>query len=167
MPKVSKILHKVTIISARSAHEPTFPDDPTKWKFSAFQESLSNIFLVKDIINHVISFGDSNVERQAIKDVVDDHPNIILKTVKFRHHPTMEELHSQHEMMIKNLDYIFKSEAALDLQLTITVITEPTPDVIPSQHDNPKLDTNKDNENLTLPSSLTDNIAELLNDLVL
>jgi hypothetical protein len=123
LPGVVPWLSKVNVISARSTYESMFPDSPLKWKFYAFQERLSGVF--HDSMSHreknIISFGDSHVEREAVRAVTRGYANTKTKSVKFAERPSMEQLRRQLELVTNCMQYIFSHEGDLDLQLTVTV----------------------------------------------
>ncbi len=72
-PLVVPMLAKLTIVSARSTYESLFPDSPLKWKFYCFQERISALTLLPGGIGqskkerNILSFGDSHVEREAVR----------------------------------------------------------------------------------------------------
>jgi hypothetical protein len=83
----------------------------------------------------VISFGDSHVEREAVRAVTRGLPNTKTKSVKFAEKPSMEQLRRQLELVTNCFQYIFGHEGDLDLQLTVTVNNrkvEPPKDSLPS-----------------------------------
>jgi len=83
----------------------------------------------------VISFGDSHVEREAVRAVTRGLPNTKTKSVKFAEKPSMEQLRRQLELVTNCFQYIFGHEGDLDLQLTVTVNTrkvETPKDSLPS-----------------------------------
>jgi hypothetical protein len=106
MPKVVPMLERVTIISARSTHESMFPNSPLKWKFYTFQNQIAALDII-DGVSHVISFGDSHVEREAIRAAVRGFPNMVLKSLKFAERPNVEQLYRQQQLVINSLSYIF------------------------------------------------------------
>jgi len=123
IPGVVPLLSKVNVISARSTYESMFPDSPLKWKFYAFQERLSGCFADPHSKRekNIISFGDSHVEREAVRAVTRGYPNTKTKSVKFAERPSMEQLRRQIELVTNCFQYIHNHEGDLDLQLTVTV----------------------------------------------
>jgi hypothetical protein len=123
MPGLVPLLSKVKIISARSTYENLHPDAPVKWKYCAFQDTLSNVFGTLESKNskNVISFGDSHVEREAVRAVTRGVPNVKTKSVKFAERPSMEQLRRQIELVTNCFNYIYQHDGDLDLQLTVTV----------------------------------------------
>jgi hypothetical protein len=122
MPAVLPLLSKVSVISARSTYEAMFPDSPLKWKYYAFQERLAPTFNaeVKKEKN-IISFGDSHVEREAVRAVTRGYANTKCKSVKFAERPSLEQLRRQIELVTNCFQYIHNHDGDLDLQLTVTV----------------------------------------------
>jgi len=118
LPGVVPVLDSVKVVSARSTYETMFPDAPVKWKFCAFQEKL---FSDTKSSKNIISFGDSHVEREAVRAVTRGLPNTKTKSVKFAEKPSMEQLRRQLELVTNCFQYIHSHEGDLDLQLTVTV----------------------------------------------
>jgi hypothetical protein len=121
IPGVVPFLSKVKVISARSTYEGMFPESPLKWKFYAFQEKLSKSFADMKTKKNIISFGDSHVEREAVRAVTRGLPNTRTKSVKFAERPSMEQLRRQIELVTNCFQYIHTHDGDLDLQLTVTV----------------------------------------------
>lgn len=121
LPGVLPLLEKVYVLSARSTYEFMFPNAPLKWKFCAFQESLSELFKYKGMKN-VISFGDSHVEREAVRAVTRGLENVKTKSVKFAERPSMEQLRRQIELVANSFQYIHSHDGDLDLMLTISLL---------------------------------------------
>jgi hypothetical protein len=131
IPGVVPLLSKVKVLSARSTYENFFPESPLKWKFYAFQENLSRLFAETKTAKNIISFGDSHVEREAVRAVTRGFPNTRTKSVKFAERPSMEQLRRQIELVTNCFHYIHNHEGDLDLQLTVTVNN------VPNVHANP------------------------------
>jgi len=122
LPGVVPLLSKVTVISARSTYEGQHPDSPLKWKFHAFQERLAPLFSEAKSNKHVISFGDSHVEREAVRAVTRGVSNTRTKSVKFAERPSMEQLRRQVELVTSCFQYIYTHDGDLDLMLTISLM---------------------------------------------
>jgi len=116
LPGVVSLLDQVKIFSARSTYETLFPDSPVKWKFCAFQEKL---FCENKSPKNVISFGDSHVEREAVRAVTRGLPNMKTKSVKFAEKPSMEQLCRQLQLVTDCFHYIHSHDGDLDLQLSV------------------------------------------------
>jgi hypothetical protein len=137
MPLVVPMLSRVTVISARSTFEGAHPDAPLKWKFYAFHERLSSVFGADESTGswsgaasesrakNIVSFGDSHVEREAIRAVTRGVSLCRTKSVKFAERPTPEQLRRQLELVTNCFHYIHNHDADLDLQLTVTLNSPP------------------------------------------
>jgi len=125
MPNLVPIISKLSVVSARSTYEQLFPEAPVKWKQCAFQEKISALGC-EDKEKNVISFGDSHVEREAVRAVTKGMARTRTKSVKFAERPSMEQLRRQIELVTNCFQYIFHHDADLDLQLTISPTTAPT-----------------------------------------
>jgi hypothetical protein len=75
---------------------------------------------------NVLSFGDSHVEREAVRACTRGMLNTRTKSVKFAERPSMEQLRRQIELVTNCFQYIHNHEGDLDLQLTVTVNGAPT-----------------------------------------
>jgi hypothetical protein len=133
MPALVPMLSKVPVLSARSTFEPMHPEAPLKWKYFAFQEKIATIFPGMESIpptaqKNIISFGDSHVEREAVRAVTRGMTWTRTKSVKFAERPSIEQLRRQVELVGNCFHYIHTHEGDLDLQLTVTVnATAPPP----------------------------------------
>jgi len=103
IPGCLYILQYINIISARSTYENRYPDSPLKWKYYAFQDKLSYLLSQYKKYKNIISFGDSHVEREAIRSVCRGYTNIKCKSIKFTERPTIEQLKRQLELIKKHL----------------------------------------------------------------
>jgi len=138
MPAVLPLLSRVNVLSARSTFEPAYPEAPLKWKYYAFHERLRSTFgdgcmdaraaeadiaslAAGDMKKNIVSFGDSHVEREAIRAVTRGVPGWRCKSVKFAERPTVEQLRRQLELVSNCFHYIATHPADLDLQLTVTL----------------------------------------------
>jgi len=121
IPGVLPYINKLNVLSARSTYEGRYPDAPLKWKFYAFQDKLASLFAQPKKSKNIISFGDSHVEREAIRAVTRGYPNTRTKSVKFAERPSLEQLRRQIELVTNCFQYICNHDGDLDLQLTVTI----------------------------------------------
>jgi len=121
IPAVVPLLHRVHVLSARSTYEGRHPDAPLKWKYYAFQDKLAHLFADPKKQKNILSFGDSHVEREAVRAVTRGFPNTRCKSVKFAERPSLEQLRRQIELVTNCFQYIHHHEGDLDLQLTVTI----------------------------------------------
>jgi hypothetical protein len=129
MPGLVPLLSKVSVLSARSTFEPMHPDSPLKWKYFAFHDKLSvhygGEYKGTGGKKNVVSFGDSHVEREAVRAVTRTMSNTRCKSVKFAERPSTEQLRRQIELVSNCFGYIHSHDGDLDLQLTVTVNSPP------------------------------------------
>jgi hypothetical protein len=124
MPAVSPLLEKVHVVSARSTYESEFPEAPLKWKYQAMHSRLNSTFNEDSTRSrHVISFGDSHVEREAVRQVTKEFRDVRCKSVKFAERPTMEQLRRQIDLVASCFQYIYTHDGDLDLMLTISLMS--------------------------------------------
>jgi len=124
IPGVVPFLDRVSVISARSTYERMYPEAPLKWKFHAFQDRLKEKIGDSKSAKNIISFGDSHVEREAVRAVTRGLPNTITKSVKFAERPSMEQLRRQIELVTSCFQFIYNHQGDLDLMLTISLMQE-------------------------------------------
>jgi hypothetical protein len=132
IPGVVPLLEEVNVLSARSTYESLFPESPLKWKFYAFRDKLCSLFTNSDSHKNIISFGDSHVEREAVRAVTRGVPNTKTKSVKFAEKPSLEQLRRQLELVTNCFQSIHSHDGDLDLQLTVTKIDAPPASASPS-----------------------------------
>lgn len=122
LPGVAAMLSRVNLISARSTYERFHPNSPMLWKWRAFQDCTRKFHEkhCDDLsILHILSFGDSNVEREVTRTIASSRTNTKAKTVKFMDQPTPEDLHKQLLLMASRFQTIVSHEADLDLTLPV------------------------------------------------
>eukprot|EP00466_Bigelowiella_natans_P008053 jgi/Bigna1/48379/estExt_Genewise1.C_260076 len=124
MPAVVPMLSRLEIISARSTYEYRFPQSPLQWKYYAFQHNLEKAFKRELGAKCVISFGDSQVERQVVRAVSKTFHNSIAKSIKFAERPSLEQLKRQVELVSKCFENVYSHQGDLDLMLTISLTSE-------------------------------------------
>jgi hypothetical protein len=142
LPKFSLSKYNIDVISSRSHYEFIYPNDNIKWKYLAFDKEITNfvfeIELSKEESNEVneiniISIGDSEFERKAIRLAVENFNNnysssllniakykIYSKSLKLLETPTIEYLQEQLKfLMVKYYDYIYYKKKDLDLKINV------------------------------------------------
>jgi hypothetical protein len=124
MPSVVPLLSKLKVVSARSTYESMFPNSPAKWKYYAFQEKLQNYAAFACKQRHVLSFGDSHVEREAVRAVTKGLSNTRTKSIKFSERPSLEQLRRQLDLVSNCFAYLVSHDGDLDLQLTVSATPE-------------------------------------------
>ena len=99
---------------------------PCVFRYYAFQDKLAPSFADPKRQKNIISFGDSHVEREAVRAVTRGFPNTRCKSVKFAERPSMEQLRRQIELVTNCFQYIHHHDGDLDLQLTVTINSNTT-----------------------------------------
>jgi hypothetical protein len=127
LPLTSSLLPSFVIESARTAHERSFPDAPLKWKMSSFAENIQNFLTSTSRSDmhtekHIISLGDSQLERQAVRTTTRGYAQYKLhtKSIKLSENPSIEQLTRQMELVTQCFNYICTHNADLDLQMSVS-----------------------------------------------
>jgi hypothetical protein len=130
LPKVVPHLEGVQVFSARTTFESQFPEAPTQWKLQAFshllavqqqqQQQSTSASSLSTALKNVISFGDSQAEREAVKATAGALEGSRTKSVKFVERPSIEQLRRQIELIINCFNYLIDHESDLDLMLTVS-----------------------------------------------
>jgi len=121
IPGVVPYLDSLNIFSARSTFEPMFPDDPFKWKYLAFQEQIARAYPDSKHFKNILSFGDSNVEREAVRSVTRNLEFVHTKNIKFAERPSIEQLRREIELVHTCFQHIFTHDGDLDLCMHLNV----------------------------------------------
>jgi len=117
LPITHKLIktNKIVIISARSHHEESFPDDPKRWKLEAFLKLQTTLSLSTP--TNLICMGDSEMEMEAAQNMGRRFSMAMVKTVKFKKQPRPEELIKQHELVIHKFEQIYTTLKTLSIKL--------------------------------------------------
>jgi hypothetical protein len=133
IPGVVPLLSKLSVLSARSTFERDHPGNALKWKYCAFQEHLLNVFGSDEkTAKNILSFGDSHVEREAVRAATRGLVNAKTKSVKFTERPSLEQLRRQIDLIANCFHHIHTHDGDLDLQLTVTVNSDTVTDTTSS-----------------------------------
>eukprot|EP00708_Paratrimastix_pyriformis_P003501 GAFH01002281.1.p1 GENE.GAFH01002281.1~~GAFH01002281.1.p1 ORF type:complete len:276 (-),score=58.17 GAFH01002281.1:301-1128(-) len=132
MPRVVPYLERTTIVSARSTYQHLCLNNPNQWKATAFTEKICCTFPKTSEMN-VISFGDSECERNALLGVGRLCTASRTKSIKFVERPTIEQLRRQLEMIYNNFQFILQHDGNLDLMLTISTAVAPAPPIVSNE----------------------------------
>jgi len=126
MPRVLPFLAKARVISARSMFEGEYPDQPNEWKIQAFKHAIRDA--TAEVIRasptpvgqlyDVISIGDSDCERNALRCVAGALPDTYSKSIKFVDAPPIELLTNQVKLLSSCIDNICSHSGDLDLMLS-------------------------------------------------
>lgn len=116
LPGILPILSTIQIFSARYNFERLHPGSPVAWKICAFRSLLNHC----GVPTHVLSFGDSNVEREAIHLSTREIAHCRTKSIKFADRPSIEKLRCQLELVRACFQSLVLHPGVLDLVLTIS-----------------------------------------------
>lgn len=120
MPRLIPILNQTRIVSARSTYEQFYPGSPLCWKAAAFAHEANVVFSLNDssasLGRQIISFGDSNEERTAVK-IAAGQLEAVSKSIKFVDLPTPDQLCKQIETVTGWLTWVCDHTAELDLMM--------------------------------------------------
>ena len=114
-PKLSKILDKITIISARGKYEKMYPGDTSLWKIKAFVDMVQTIDC--SLITNIVCVGDSFIEIEAGKTLASKFSMACIKSVKFKESPKIEELNKQIILVNENFEKIFSQAKNLNISI--------------------------------------------------
>jgi len=124
MPRLIPLLKSIRIVSARSTYERYYPGAPLCWKAAAFAHEANQIFdgMKERRVREIISFGDSNEERTAVK-IAAGQLGAIAKSVKFIDLPTPEHLCKEIHTVTNLLEAVCSCGNELDLMLSDSIET--------------------------------------------
>jgi len=118
LPKVRPVLDRLKkIVSARATYEHIFPGDPFAWKKAAFEVLLrdreaegSSRFSSGGV--NLLSFGDNQAEIDAAQTATSSlRGTSIIKTVKFKETPSVDEVLGQLRLMTQLLPDLVNAES--------------------------------------------------------
>jgi len=105
-PGLLPVLRRVPVISARDKFEAAYPE-VRQWKIQAFLELQRQLDATP--VTNLVALGDADYEIQAARIMGDEFEEGLVKTVKFRPHPDLEEHLIQVEIVNKNLERVVGS----------------------------------------------------------
>ncbi|EGR31315.1 protease sohb, putative, partial [Ichthyophthirius multifiliis] len=107
--------NNIKVISARSRYENYFPNECYQWKIEAFKDLQK--FHDKQIVTNLVCLGDSHIEMQAAQQLGKQFQQILVKTVKFKEYPRIDELIKQLQLVKDNFEYVFYEFKNLTIKL--------------------------------------------------
>jgi len=105
----------IAVISARTKFEKLFPNEPKRWKQEAFLELKEN--LDGSALTNLICIGDSQLDLEAAEHVCSVLGQALLKTIKFKEGPRVEELIKQQEVVLEKFDQIYMTLKNLTIKV--------------------------------------------------
>jgi hypothetical protein len=115
VPELLTVLQKVRVISARSQYESLYPGDVSQWKINAFRDVQRQMDSQK--VTNLNSLGDSDYEMDATQLMGKSFEQAVVKTFKFRDHPTPDELVKQLELVLRRFEEIVVRAQSLKISL--------------------------------------------------
>jgi len=121
LPKLFPIISKLKIISSRTEYMKV-SNDPFIWKELAFRAEIE-LYITQNpnILQNIISIGDSLYERMAILNSTNDlkglAPINYIKSVKLSERPELLLLIQQIEKLTNSIKKIIDEKSSLDLML--------------------------------------------------
>lgn len=117
LPKTYQVIlqKNIQVISARNEYENMFPYDMYRWKLEAFL-SLQRKF-DKDVMTNLVALGDSELEIRAANVLSQKFNESIIKTVKLKEHPRIDELIRQQKAILDLFDKIFLSWKSFTIEM--------------------------------------------------
>jgi len=123
LPTVAREVLRLRQVSARSLFEPRGVKTPFEWKEHAFQMVIDEHYadFPGGHVKHVISFGDSAHERDAVIRVcgglagAPGAGKIRCKSLKFMERPDLEHMKKEHNLIRQCLGQIVSHVDSLDL----------------------------------------------------
>jgi hypothetical protein len=117
MPDVVAELKPLPIFSARHFFENKDPQNPMLWKLHAFTHLLS---VATPAPRQVISLGDSNVEREAIRRACSSmSASCCLKIIKLVEYPSISQLSHELEILANAMPEIVTQPGGCDQELKV------------------------------------------------
>ncbi len=113
LPKTSKSLKKIKIVSARQKFQGKF--NIHEWKKNAFKDEIFDIVQTNKY-NNIISIGDADYEYIALIGLWNDIPHKYLKSVKLIKSPDGATVIEQLGLIKTNASKICKAKRHLDLK---------------------------------------------------
>lgn len=139
LPSVLPLLKTVTVISARSKFESTYPYRPVEWKIAVYKDILAKHWADGNAaelpesrqrapsmecqpFQQIIAVGDSPIDRRAVQYVARRTPNVLLKSVKLLENPSSLQLIKQLRLLGGYLPQLTQHREALDLELSTRML---------------------------------------------
>jgi len=116
LPKSYEIIQeKIQVISARARYQEEFPADTFRWKVETFLDLRKNFN--DNVIANIVSIGDSRAEMEAARCLGEQMSHSIVKTVKFKNNPGVNDLIKQLNLLNDKFEQIITSRASLTIRL--------------------------------------------------
>lgn len=120
LPGVVSTLQEMEVMSARALYENMYPGDPFAWKRQAFQGLMARKLNQGNSgrISNLVVLGDSPAEMEAAQQATKVlGESVLVKTVKFREVPTVQQLIGQLNKTQQDLRNIVNGAKSLSKRL--------------------------------------------------
>ena len=107
---------QIPVISARAEYEDIHPNDPKQWKMESFLDIGDA--LDSNVLTNIICLGDSEFEMQAAKRLSRKFNQSLVKTLKFKERPSVEELIKEMEAIHEKFDQVYTTLKTLNIKLS-------------------------------------------------
>lgn len=123
-PELPKKVPPVHIISARESYQNITPDS-ILWKVYTFQHYLSFFSQDTSIDKNIICIGDSFDEHIAARELVKNigknteknMEKTLLKSIKLRSNPTLDQLYNQLAYLLHSIDFIHSNDSNIHINI--------------------------------------------------
>jgi len=102
LPKVSALLDRLEVVSARDKFEHKHPNNPVAWKVEAFCAIKED----SQIIANLTAIGDSEAEMVAIREMAKLYRISFFKAVRMKEMPSCLELRKELKLLNEKLEQI-------------------------------------------------------------
>lgn len=119
LPKSYELIRdEIPIVSARDAHEKNNPSEGSKWKIVSFKSIIQSI-LNDDRTSklHMLSIGDSALERDAFFKAAKESEHCVPKSIKLLPHPSLSQLIEELTMIKNSFDKFSNSPNGFDFMI--------------------------------------------------
>ena len=114
-PRITPLLDKIKIISARGEYEKDYPGNSRQWKIEAFLKLQKTVDV--QLVTNIICLGDSLFEMEAGRILASRFTEAFIKTIKFRETPKLDELIKQLKLVCKQFSSIYSSIKNLTIRV--------------------------------------------------
>jgi len=116
-PKVKEVLDKVKIISSRELYEQKFPNNSKKWKLESYLNIATLTKYNKKMLTNIINISDSSSDITAVTKLSESFVNVILKTLKFKDAPNLQDLSKELKLVCKQFHLIYSGIINLSIRV--------------------------------------------------
>ena len=116
-PNLIPIFKNIYIISARELYQEELPNEPGTWKLRTFKDLKEKFNFEECLVTNIICFGDDNNEIFAAKKLGETINNCLIKTVKFRDKPNLQDMLKQLILINEQILRVYNYPKSLTIQI--------------------------------------------------